>query len=64
METIVTLVLLFLVAPTLFIAVYWLMFNNANGERYLKYRTQGPFAPMPKAKERASDAALDKSRSE
>jgi hypothetical protein len=47
METIVTLLLMFIVGPALFIGVYWLLFNNEKGERYLKYRTQGPFAPLP-----------------
>lgn len=50
MEFIVTLVLTFIIAPALFVGVYWLLFNNANGERYLKYRTQGPFTPLPNDK--------------
>jgi hypothetical protein len=47
MELIVTLFSIFVVGPALFIGVYWLLFNNSKGERYLKYRTQGPFAPLP-----------------
>ena len=48
MELIVTLLLMFVVGPAVFIGAYWLLFNNPNGERYLKFRTQGPFAPLPK----------------
>ena len=29
------------------IGIYWLLFNNPSGERYLRQRTQGPFAPTP-----------------
>lgn len=50
MEFIVTLVLTFVIGPALFIGAYWLLFNNSNGERYLKYRTQGPFTPSPNDK--------------
>jgi ACR3 family arsenite efflux pump ArsB len=50
METVVTLLMMFVVGPAVFIALYWLLFNNENGERYLKYRTQGPFTPLPKDK--------------
>ena len=48
MEMIVTLALLLVIGPALFIGAYWLLFNNPDGERYLKNRTQGSFAPSPK----------------
>ncbi len=47
MELFLNLVCTFVIGPVLCICVYWLFFNNPKGERYLKYRTQGPFAPLP-----------------
>jgi hypothetical protein len=37
----------FLGVPALGIWLYFRMFNNPDGERYLKMRNQGPFVPTP-----------------
>jgi len=35
-----------IVLVAIVIAVWWKLFNSADGERYLKMRMQGPFVPI------------------
>ncbi|MDR7304985.1 hypothetical protein [Rhodoferax saidenbachensis] len=45
MSTILVIVIVLLVAVFGGVA-WWKLFNTPDGERYLKMRTQGPFAPI------------------
>jgi hypothetical protein len=55
----IALVILALCLPlALFIAFKWIkIFNSADGERYMRRRTQGPFAPLS-----GEDSADDQTR--